>query len=68
MPLESGDLEEERRLCYVGMTRAKRQLYVTHARTRVMYGGRDFNLPSRFIAEIPADLTDAQEQFTGRRR
>ena len=64
--VESGDLEEERRLCYVGMTRAKRELYVTHARTRVMYGGRDFNLPSRFIAEIPAELTDAQEQFTGR--
>ncbi len=64
--VESGDLEEERRLCYVGMTRAKRQLHVTHARTRVMYGGRDFNLPSRFIAEIPAELTDAQEQFTGR--
>ncbi len=64
--VESGDLEEERRLCYVGMTRAKQELYVTHARTRVMYGGRDFNLPSRFIAEIPAELTDSQEQFTGR--
>ncbi len=57
--VEAGDLEEERRLCYVGLTRARRELYVTHARTRVMYGGRDFNLPSRFIAEIPAELTDA---------
>jgi len=64
--VEAGDLEEERRLCYVGLTRAKRELYVTHARTRVMYGGRDFNLPSRFIGEIPAELTDAGEQFTGR--
>jgi DNA helicase II / ATP-dependent DNA helicase PcrA len=64
--VEAGDLEEERRLCYVGLTRARRELYVTHARTRVMYGGRDFNLPSRFIAEIPADLTDAEDQFTGR--
>jgi DNA helicase II / ATP-dependent DNA helicase PcrA len=64
--VEAGDLEEERRLCYVGLTRAKRELYVTHAQTRVMYGGRDFNLPSRFIAEIPAHLTDAEQQFTGR--
>jgi len=64
--VESGDLEEERRLCYVGLTRARRELYVTHARTRVMYGGRDFNLPSRFIAEIPEHLTDADQQFTGR--
>ena len=64
--VEAGDLEEERRLCYVGLTRARRELYVTHAQTRFMYGGRDFNLPSRFIAEIPAELTDAEEQFTGR--
>jgi DNA helicase-2/ATP-dependent DNA helicase PcrA len=56
--IESGDLEEERRLCYVGMTRAKRELYMTHARTRLLYGGRDWNLPSRFIEEIPIELTD----------
>ena len=64
--VEAGDLEEERRLCYVGLTRARRALYVTSARTRVLYGGRDFNLPSRFIAEIPAELTDQEQQFTGR--
>jgi DNA helicase-2/ATP-dependent DNA helicase PcrA len=63
--VEAGDLEEERRLCYVGLTRARRQLYVTHARTRVLYGGRDFNLPSRFIAEIPVELTDAEEGTLG---
>src|SRR5215208_3199857 len=59
--IESGDLEEERRLCYVGMTRAKRQLYLTYARTRMLYGGRDWNLPSRFLEEIPAELTDREE-------
>ena len=64
--VEAGDLEEERRLCYVGLTRARRVLYLTHARTRVLYGGRDFNLPSRFIAEIPTELTDSDEQLTGR--
>jgi DNA helicase-2/ATP-dependent DNA helicase PcrA len=48
-------LEEERRLCYVGMTRAKRRLVLTHAETRAMHGGRDYRLPSRFLAEIPRD-------------
>jgi DNA helicase-2/ATP-dependent DNA helicase PcrA len=56
--IESGDMEEERRLAYVGITRAKRELYITHARTRALFGNRDWNLPSRFIDEIPAELTD----------
>jgi DNA helicase-2/ATP-dependent DNA helicase PcrA len=56
--IEAGDLEEERRLCYVGTTRAKRELYLTHARTRALFGNRDWNLPSRFIEEIPVELTD----------
>jgi DNA helicase-2/ATP-dependent DNA helicase PcrA len=60
--IEAGDLEEERRLCYVGLTRAKRELYMTHARTRLLYGGRDWNLPSRFLEEIPAELTDREEE------
>jgi DNA helicase II / ATP-dependent DNA helicase PcrA len=60
--VESGDLEEERRLCYVGITRAKRELFVSYARMRALYGQRDWNLPSRFIDEIPADLTDREEQ------
>jgi DNA helicase-2/ATP-dependent DNA helicase PcrA len=48
-------LEEERRLCYVGLTRARRRLVLTHAQSRLMHGGRDFRLPSRFLNEIPAD-------------
>ena len=60
--IESGDLEEERRLCYVGMTRAKRELYLSYARARSLYGARDWNLPSRFIGEIPEELTDGQAE------
>jgi DNA helicase-2/ATP-dependent DNA helicase PcrA len=59
--IEAGDIEEERRLCYVGITRAMRSLYLTHARTRAMYGGREWNVPSRFLAEIPAELTDQED-------
>ncbi|MFA5845229.1 MAG: DNA helicase PcrA [Coriobacteriia bacterium] len=46
-------LEEERRLCYVGITRARERLYLTHAMTRSLYGASQYNPPSRFIAEIP---------------
>jgi DNA helicase-2/ATP-dependent DNA helicase PcrA len=60
--IEAGDLEEERRLAYVGITRAKRELYLTYARTRALFGNRDWNLRSRFIDEIPIDLTDREEQ------
>jgi DNA helicase-2/ATP-dependent DNA helicase PcrA len=59
--IEAGDVEEERRLCYVGMTRARRELTLTHARTRVLHGARDWNVPSRFLAEIPVELTDAAD-------
>jgi DNA helicase-2/ATP-dependent DNA helicase PcrA len=59
--IESGDLEEERRLAYVGITRARRQLYLTHARTRLLFGGRDWNMRSRFIDEVPAEFTDIDE-------
>jgi DNA helicase-2/ATP-dependent DNA helicase PcrA len=55
--LEEGDrLEEERRLCYVGMTRAMRRLYVTFAELRRLYGSEHYTQPSRFLGEIPADL------------
>jgi DNA helicase-2/ATP-dependent DNA helicase PcrA len=47
------ELEEERRLCYVGMTRAREKLYLTHARRRRVYGDYQFNPPSRFLGEIP---------------
>ena len=60
--IEAGDLEEERRLAYVGITRAKRELYLTYARTRALFGGRDWNMRSRFIDEIPTELTDREEQ------
>jgi len=55
---EPGRLEEERRLCYVGMTRARERLFVTHAETRRMWGNDNFCRPSRFIEEIPAELTE----------
>jgi DNA helicase-2/ATP-dependent DNA helicase PcrA len=60
--IEAGDVEEERRLCYVGITRAQRELYLTHARSRSLFGGREWNLPSRFLAEIPPELTDRDEE------
>jgi superfamily I DNA/RNA helicase len=60
--LDEGGLEEERRLCYVGITRAERDLYLTYARTRNVFGSRMFGAPSRFIGEIPAQLTDREEQ------
>jgi DNA helicase-2/ATP-dependent DNA helicase PcrA len=52
------ELEEERRLCYVGMTRAMEKLYLTHARRRRVYGDYQFNPPSRFLSELPAHLLD----------
>ncbi len=60
--LDEGGLEEERRLCYVGITRAERDLYLTYARTRNVFGARSFGAPSRFISEIPPELTDREQQ------
>jgi len=51
-------LEEERRLCYVGITRAKQTLYITHAEQRRMHGTDSFSQPSRFISEIPDELVE----------
>jgi DNA helicase-2/ATP-dependent DNA helicase PcrA len=59
--IEAGDLEEERRLAYVGMTRAKRELYLTYARTRALFGNREWNIRSRFVDEVPIELTDRDE-------
>ena len=53
-----GELEEERRLCYVAITRAKEKLYIVNARTRMMFGHDSANLPSRFIGEINRELLD----------
>jgi DNA helicase-2/ATP-dependent DNA helicase PcrA len=60
--LEEGGIEEERRLCYVGITRAERDLYITYARSRTVFGAHGYAIPSRFLSEIPANLTDAEEQ------
>ncbi|WP_373480999.1 DNA helicase PcrA [Geminocystis sp.] len=50
------DLEEERRLCYVGITRAKEQLFITYARERYSWGNVDYSPPSQFLEELPQDL------------
>jgi len=54
--IEEGSLEEERRLFYVGVTRAMQKLYLTYARRRAVFGAQTYGLPSRFLDEIPADL------------
>ena len=55
---EPGRLEEERRLCYVGITRAMQKLTITYAEARRMYGSETYNAPSRFIREIPSQLLE----------
>jgi DNA helicase II / ATP-dependent DNA helicase PcrA len=55
------ELEEERRLCYVALTRAKTQLYVTHAERRRIYGDEMYAQPSRFLEELPGELVDEVE-------
>jgi DNA helicase-2/ATP-dependent DNA helicase PcrA len=55
-------LEEERRLCYVGVTRAKERLYLINAFSRSLWGGVSWNPPSRFLAEIPEELVNTAEQ------
>ena len=55
---EDGGLEEERRLCYVGITRAKKRLYLTNSKRRMLYGKETMNLPSRFIDEIDNSYLD----------
>jgi DNA helicase-2/ATP-dependent DNA helicase PcrA len=56
MSQSSSEIEEERRLCYVGMTRAREKLHLIYASSRKLYGFRNFNLPSRFLNEIPHTL------------
>lgn len=57
------EIEEERRLCYVGITRAKEQAYLTLARQRTVFGQTRFNLPSRFVNEIPDELVEGKEEL-----
>src|SRR5690606_7809257 len=55
---DPAELEEERRLCYVGITRARERLYISHAWNRTLYGGTQYNPPSRFLEEIPSGLVE----------
>lgn len=60
------ELEEERRLCYVGMTRAKERLYLVHATMRTLYGETRYNSPSRFLEEVPEELLEYCDQTSER--
>ena len=59
---EPAEIEEERRLCYVGVTRAKENLFLTCSKMRTMFGSTSCNLPSRFLEEIPEELLDGYEE------
>jgi DNA helicase-2/ATP-dependent DNA helicase PcrA len=63
--LDHAQLEEERRLCYVGMTRAREELYMLHATSRMLFGSTQSNPPSRFLAEIDESYTDKSVQSFG---
>src|SRR6185295_5787346 len=63
--LEEGGEEEERRLCYVGITRARQRLYMTWARERRLFGRAERNQPSRFVDELPAELTERYSSAPG---
>ncbi|MYL21483.1 DNA helicase PcrA [Halobacillus litoralis] len=60
--MDEEEMEEERRLAYVGITRAEKQLFLTHAKMRTLYGRTNMNPISRFIHEIPEELVDGREQ------
>ncbi|HJX07514.1 MAG TPA: DNA helicase PcrA [Actinomycetota bacterium] len=61
---DTNELEEERRLAYVGITRARQRLYLTHAWSRTLFGQTNYNPPSRFLGEIPEALVRARESET----
>ena len=63
---EPDEMEEERRLAYVGITRAMRRLYMSHAWSRQLFGSTQYNPPSRFFDEIPADLVESVGNVSGR--
>ena len=67
---EPDQLEEERRLCYVGITRAQQRLYLSHAWSRTLYGSTQYNPPSRFLDEVPETLVELVEgsRVVGRRQ
>lgn len=61
---DQSEMEEERRLCYVGMTRAKEELYLLHANSRMLYGGAQHNIPSRFLSEIGGESVEEVSEMT----
>ncbi|MFA5010171.1 MAG: UvrD-helicase domain-containing protein [Patescibacteria group bacterium] len=61
---DSQELEEERRLCYVGITRARKKVYLIHARERLIYGSLQLNQPSRFISDLPPELLETISAHT----
>jgi DNA helicase-2/ATP-dependent DNA helicase PcrA len=65
--VDSGDIEEERRLCYVGITRARERLYMTHASRRMLFGESSWNEPSRFLDEIPEEHAEVQVETSNGR-
>ncbi len=60
---DEAELEEERRLCYVGLTRARERASLSHARTRRIHGAEDYRMPSRFIEEIPPELINHVDRY-----
>ena len=66
--LDPTQMEEERRLAYVGITRAKRKLFLSYARSRLYFGTRSNNLPSRFLANIPEHLLEQKLQYSDQDR
>lgn len=66
--MDRDELEEERRLCYVGMTRAKEKLYLTYAKRRLFFGQRTANIVSRFIMELPEEVVENNVQKVQERR
>ncbi len=59
---DDDEIEEERRLCYVGITRAKERLFISRAKSRTLFGATKYNMPSRFLDEIPLELLDMKEE------
>jgi len=63
---EPTEMEEERRLAYVGITRAMRRLFISHAWSRMLFGSTQYNPPSRFLDEIPTELVESKGNVSGR--